>query len=81
MPRSSSWQEPKYHQILNFDSSGFGKDISFFLSFLFIYFEGGREREWGKDRDRGRERIPSSLCTVNAEPDAALGLTNHEIGT
>ena len=41
--------------------------------------EGERERErereretarWGRGRERGRERIPSRLHTVSAEPDA-----------
>ena len=35
--------------------------------------EGQRERE--------RERIPSRLCSVSAEPDAGLELTNREIMT
>ena len=35
--------------------------------------EGQRERE--------RERIPSRLRTVSAEPDAGLELTNREIVT
>ena len=36
----------------------------------------------GKEqRERGRERIPSRLCNVSAEPDVGLKLTNHEIMT
>ena len=35
----------------------------------------GTERE----RERGRERIPSRLHTVSIEPDAGLELRNHEI--
>ena len=42
---------------------------------LFIYSE--RKRELG----RGRERIPSRLCIVSAEPNAGLELTNREIMT
>ena len=32
-------------------------------------------------RDRDRERIPSRLHTVSAEPSSGLYLTNHEIVT
>ena len=48
---------------------------SFFLS-LFIYFDK-RERQ----RERGRERIPSRFHTVSAEPDAGLELMNCQIMT
>ena len=34
-----------------------------------------------KERERERERIPSRLCTVSAELDAGLELTNYEIIT
>ena len=37
--------------------------------------EGQRERE------RGRERIPSRLSTVSVESAVGLELTNHEIMT
>ena len=47
--------------------------ISFF--FKFIYFE----RRGRAERERGRERIPSRLHTVSAEPNVGLELTNHEI--
>ena len=62
----------------------------FFLS-LFIYFV--REREsmyvckwgmggWGKrERERGREEIPSSLQTVSTELDIRLHPLNCEITT
>ena len=41
-----------------------------------------KERVWGwEQRERGRERIPSRLCTVSAEPDAALKFMNHEVMT
>ena len=32
-------------------------------------------------RERGRERIPSRLSAVSAEPDAGLELTDREIVT
>ena len=51
----------------------------FFLS-LFVYFEvgrGGAERE----RERGRERIPSNLYTDIMEPDAGFELMKCEIMT
>ena len=35
-----------------------------------------RKHEWGRDRERGKERIPSRLHTVSAEPDVGLQLTN-----
>ena len=34
-----------------------------------------------RERERGRERIPSRLYTVSVEPDAGLELTNCEIMT
>ena len=37
----------------------------------------GRVRE----RERGRERTLSRLCTVSAEPDVGLEPTNHKIVT
>ena len=40
--------------------------------------EGQRERE--RERER-RERIPSRLHTISAEPNAGLKLMNHEIMT
>ena len=46
----------------------------FFKVYLFILRVG-----W--DRERGRERIPRRLCTVIAEPDVGLKLTNCEIMT
>ena len=39
--------------------------------------EGGAERE----RERGRERKPSRLQAVSAEPHEGLDPTNHEIMT
>ena len=40
---------------------------------MYFELEGGAER--------GRERIPSRLCAVSAEPDAGLAPMNHEIVT
>ena len=35
----------------------------------------------GRSREREREKIPSRLCAVSAEPDEGLKLTNREIMT
>ena len=41
---------------------------------MFVYFERERERarthEWGRSKERGRERIPRRLRAVSAELDA-----------
>ena len=39
------------------------------------------ERERGKSREGGRQRIPSRLRAVRAKPDVGLELTNHKIVT
>ena len=45
----------------------------FFLSLFIIYLERERETERERrSRETGRERIPSRLCTVSAEPDTGL---------
>ena len=49
----------------------------FFVLSLFIYFE----RVHGRGRERGREGIPSKLCTISAEPKVGLELMNREIMT
>ena len=53
-----------------------------FVKCLFIYFKEEREsackHKLGRGRERGRERIPSRLHTVSAEPDAGLHLMNCE---
>ena len=50
--------------------------------FFNVYFLREKERECtGRDRERGRERIPSRLCAVSAEPDVGLKLANREITT
>ena len=38
-------------------------------------------RVGGRDRERGRDRIPSRLRAVRTEPNAGLDLRNHEIMT
>ena len=35
----------------------------------------------GAERERGKERIPSRLCTVSTEPYMELSLMNREIMT
>ena len=58
---------------------------SFLFSLKFIYLFWERERvskhKQGRGRDRGRERIPSRLCTVSTEPDVGLKPMNCEIMT
>ena len=49
--------------------------------YVFILREKERERAWRRGREGGRERIPSRLCTVIAELDTGLELTNLEIAT
>ena len=49
----------------------------FVLNFIYLCWERGAEAE----RERWRERIPSRLRAVSAEPNAGLELTNHEIMT
>ena len=53
-----------------------------YLKKMFIYFEREKEHrestlEWGRDRERGRERIPSRFCADSM----GLNPTNHEIMT
>ena len=60
---------------------------------MFIYFERENERErerkrerestpaWGEVEREERERIPSRLHAVSAEPDAGLYLMNPEVIT
>ena len=52
-----------------------------FKKCLFI-FETERDCEGGRrGRERGRQRIPSRLCAVSAEPNVGLEFTSHEIMT
>ena len=46
--------------------------------FIFIYFERERERASRRGAERERDRIPSRLCCVTAEPDAGPELTDHD---
>ena len=68
------------------------KKIGFFSFFKFIYFERKREREgerenigmhpsWGGAERERRERIPSRLHAVIAEPGVGIHLTSCEIMT
>ena len=60
--------------------------VSFFF-FKVIYFERGRGREkasasrGGAEREGEREKIPSRLRAVSAEPDMGLEPMNREIMT
>ena len=58
----------------------FFKKIFFKSSFILREIES----EWGREqrvREKEREKTPSKLCTVSAEPNVGLELTNHEIMT
>ena len=48
--------------------------------YLFI-FEIDESAHRGGAREGGRERIPSRLRAVSAEPSVGLDLTNHKIMT
>ena len=48
---------------------------------LFILKQRDRENRGGAEREGEREKIPSRVCTVNAELNAGLKPTNHEIKT
>ena len=52
-----------------------------FILFKFIYFERQRESTSRAGAERRRERIPSRLRTISAEPDVQLEFTNCEIMT
>ena len=49
-----------------------------FLMFIYLFWE---RAPWGRGRERGRERIPSMLCTDRAEPDGGLKPTSCGIMT
>ena len=40
-----------------------------------------KEHKQGRDRERGRERIPSRVHAVGAEPISRLNLRNREVTT
>ena len=42
---------------------------------MFILRERERESKLGRDRERGRQRIQSSLCAVSVEKDVGLPQT------
>ena len=46
-----------------------------------MFIEREREREQVRGTERGREKIPSRLCTVSMETDAELERVNREITT
>ena len=49
---------------------------------MFIYFrEREGEHEWGRGRERGKQKIPSGLCADSRECDVRLKLKNLEILT
>ena len=52
-------------------------------SYLFILREIKRECTCAGEgqKERGRQRTPSRLCPVSADPDVGLDPTNHEIVT
>ena len=60
---------------------------SFFLMFIYLGggVGGGAQREWewecGRGRERMKKRIPSRICTVNAEPYTGLKPTKCKIMT
>ena len=43
-----------------------------YLKFIYLFWERRRQRQWRKGRERGRERLPSRLHAVGAEPDMGL---------
>ena len=51
----------------------------FFFEVLLIYFEREKACEQGRGRERGRERIPSRIHVVSAEPDVGLNVMSHEL--
>ena len=54
--------------------------FNFLLMFYFI-FERERQCEWGRGRERGRQRIQSRPCTDSRESNMGLKLTNFEMVT
>ena len=51
--------------------------------YILFYFLRERETacEWGRGRERGRQRIPTRLHAVSTEPDAGLEPMSCEIMT
>ena len=52
--------------------------MKIFFKFIYLFWEREREQERGRER---RERIPSRLYIVSAEPDVGLQLGNLEVMT
>ena len=46
-----------------------------------MYFERERQSTQAGEKQGQKERIPSRFCTVSAEPDTGLELTDHEMVT
>ena len=44
----------------------------FVFKFIYLLWERKKKSACGRDRKRGRERIPSRLCTVSTEPHVGL---------
>ena len=54
----------------------------YILMFIYLFLRVKETESRGEaERERGGERILSRLCTVNAEPDGGLQLTNYGIMT
>ena len=53
----------------------------FFFKFIYLFWERQTEQVGKRQRERGRERIPSRLHTTSAEPYVGLKLTNREMVT
>ena len=51
------------------------------IIFLDLFILRERESGRGAERERERQRIPSRLCTVSAEPSVGLKLINCDIMT
>ena len=52
-----------------------------FFKLIYLLRESKSTCEQGRGRERGREKIPSSLQAISMEPDAGLESTNCEIMT
>ena len=51
-----------------------GRAVHLFFKFVYLFRETEREYKQGR-AERGRERIPSRLHAVSAEPDTGIGPT------
>ena len=45
-----------------------------FFKLIYLSWDRQRQRELGRGRERGRQRIPSRPCSTSAEPDVGLKL-------